>query len=249
MSDLQPLIDVVARLRGPDGCAWDRAQTPASLAPHLIEETHEVVAAIESGDSEAVKEEIGDLLFVALLVVQAASDDGAFDLDGVTRGIVDKMVRRHPHVFAGAHEAPDWAASKATERGDADATSALEAVPLALPALARAQRVGRAAARVGFDWPDIAGVRAKVDEELAELDVATDPAHTDEELGDLLFALTNLARHLGVDAEGSLRRATAKFLGRFATMERLALGAGTSVVTLGADALEALWLRAKEHSP
>lgn len=233
------LLAVVARLRDPvSGCDWDLAQTFGSLAPYAIEEGYEVADALGRGDVAAIKDELGDLLLQVVLNAQVAADMGAFGFDDVAAAIADKMVRRHPHVFGGASERPDWEAIKATERGAA--SSVLDGVALALPALMRAQKVQARAARVGFDWPDAAGPRAKIDEELAEVDAAASPAHLRDEIGDVLFSVVNYARHVGVDAEAALRDATAKFDRRFRHVEARDAFAGADLPTL-----ERLWQDAK----
>jgi MazG family protein len=247
MDAFRHLVDVVARLRGEGGCDWDRAQTPETLRGHLLEEAFEVVDAIDHGRPEALKGELGDVLFLLVLLARMHEERGDFGVDDVARGAADKMVRRHPHVFAGAAERPAWEAAKAAERPAG--ASALDGVPPALPALLRAWRVGQKASRVGFDWPDLAGVRAKVDEELDELDEAIasgDAEHVAEELGDLLFTLVNLARFTHTPPEDALRAATAKFERRFRAVEQACLAAGRTVVTTDAETLERLWRRVKE---
>ncbi|WP_211331980.1 nucleoside triphosphate pyrophosphohydrolase [Inmirania thermothiophila] len=250
---MRRLIDLMARLRDPErGCPWDRAQTFATIAPYTIEEAYEVADAIARGDLGALREELGDLLFQVVFHARMAEEQGAFDLRAVIDGLVAKMRRRHPHVFGDASvddaaaQSRHWEAIKAAERGAAD--SALDGIALALPALVRAAKVQRRAARVGFDWDAPEAVLEKVREETAELAAelaARDRARLADELGDLLFAAVNLARHLGVDAEDALRRATARFEARFRTMERLAAARGTALAALDAEALEALWAEAK----
>lgn len=251
MTAFDRLATVVARLRGEGGCDWDRAQTPESMRPHVLEEAHEVVHAIDVGDASSVREEIGDLTFLLSLIARMYEEDGAFSIDDALNGVSDKMERRHPHVFGDAEERPAWEAIKAQERANQPTpSSALDGLPKAMPALLRAQRVTSRASKVGFDWPDVSGVRAKVDEELAELDEALasgDAAHAAEELGDLLFTLVNLARFLSVDAETTLRQATAKFERRFRSVEDLALADGASVLTSDLDTLEGYWQRSKER--
>jgi MazG family protein len=246
------LVRIVARLRGPDGCPWDRAQSAASLRPYLLEEAYEVLDAIDRDDPRALEKELGDLLFQILLLARIAEEDGRFDLDGVLTRIAEKMVRRHPHVFdPGAPAEADpgsvaaWEARKARERG---AGSALDGVPEALPALLRAHRVSEKASAVGFDWPDLAGVRDKVREELVELDEAVadgDPAAITHEYGDLLLALVNLGRFLPVGGEEALRTATRRFEDRFRGVERRLAEAGRSVHEAGLDELEATWQAVK----
>jgi len=251
---MQDLVGIVARLRGDGGCPWDRAQTPETLRPYVLEEAYEVLEAIDHGADAELKKELGDLLFQVVLLARMAEERGAFDLSDVIAAISAKMVRRHPHVFDPDHvadgtegEVAAWEARKATERPAEH--SALDGVPAALPALLRAHRISEKASRVGFDWPDRSGVRAKVDEELAELDEALaegNDAAIGEEYGDLLFALVNLGRFLPVPSEDALRNATAKFEGRFRTVESLLAADGRTVHGTDPDTLEAYWRRAKE---
>ncbi|MBV9840374.1 MAG: nucleoside triphosphate pyrophosphohydrolase [Sphingomonadaceae bacterium] len=239
------LAGIMARLRDPEtGCAWDRAQSFATIAPYTIEEAHEVADAIAREDLAALKDELGDLQLQVVFHARMAEEIGAFDLADVLAGIADKMERRHPHIFGPKHDGgddviADWESIKAAERGTA--AGALAGVALGLPALLRAEKLQKRAARVGFDWPDADGPRAKVSEELAESDAA-DGATRAEEIGDLLFAVVNWARHLGLDAEAALRAANAKFERRFAAMEKLG-GAGFAALSL--EEKEALWQRAK----
>lgn len=255
MSALDDLVSLVATLRGPGGCPWDRAQTPATMRPYLLEEAYEVVEAIDGGEARDLQAELGDLLFQIVLIAQMAQEAGRFSVEDVARGIHDKMVRRHPHVFVPGHVEAEpgsvsaWEARKATERPPG--SSALDGVPSALPALIRAHRVGEKAARVGFDWPDARGVREKVDEELTELDDALaggDPKEIVEEYGDALLAMANLGRALGLSPEDALRGASAKFEARFRLMEALAEARGARLQALDAEALDALWREAKALS-
>lgn len=239
------LLAVVARLRDPTrGCEWDLAQTFQSLAQYAIEEGYEVADALGRGDVAAIEDELGDLLLQVVLNAQVAADSGAFDFDAVAAGIADKMVRRHPHVFGETGERtnwrPDWEAIKATERGPTG--SVLDGVALGLPALMRAQKIQARAARVGFDWPDATGPRAKIDEELEEVDAARSPAELSDEIGDVLFSVVNLARHSGIDAEAALRDATAKFDRRFRSVERQPEFEGADLALL-----ERLWQQAKRE--
>ncbi len=257
MSDLEALLEVMARLRDPQhGCPWDIQQTFATIAPYTLEEAFEVADAIERGDLGALREELGDLLFQVVFHARLAEEQGAFDFNTVARELADKMRRRHPHVFGTAEVADAgaqtqaWEAHKARERTARD-QGALDGVPVALPALARAQKLGRRAARVGFDWPNAEAVLDKLAEETRELEAAiaargVAPEAVDEELGDLLFTVVNLARHLDIDAEGALRRAGLKFEARFRAIEaRLALD-GRRPEEAGAAELERLWNEAKE---
>ncbi len=249
MSGFEKLVSIVAALRGEGGCPWDRAQTPESFRPYVLEEAYELVDAIDRADERDLRKELGDVLFQVVMLARMAQEAGQFGLDDVLDGINRKMIDRHPHVFDPGHVPGEdegavraWEARKAKERGHRG--SALDGVPGALPALLRAHRISEKAAVVGFDWPDTASVRRKVDEELGELDeaiAAGDEAAITEELGDLLFALVNLGRHLPVGAEESLRAATAKFEARFRRLEASLQAEGRSVHTEPADALEARW--------
>ncbi len=223
---LTRLVGVMQRLLAPDGCPWDREQSYASLRKYVLEEACEVIDAIESGSADAIREELGDLLLQVVFLAEIGRSQDAFAIDDVVTGIVDKLVSRHPHVFGdttvGSSEEvlSNWEKLKAQEK---QGRGVLEGVPRSLPALNRAQRVGEKVSRVGFDWEDVSGSRAKVTEELAELDQAVASGDADaieEELGDTLFALVNLARHVKVDAEGALRRTIDKFTKRFAHVEK-----------------------------
>jgi ATP diphosphatase len=203
-------------------CPWDQVQTHATIAPYTIEEAYEVKEAIDNGDMSELKDELGDLLFQVLFQSQIASETAHFDLDDVAEGLVEKMVRRHPHVFGNA-EKPDWDGIKAAERSGHAKTRTLDGVALALPALMRAQKLQKRAAKVGFDWPDTQGAFAKIVEEAEELqDAPSDKQH--EEAGDLLFAVVNLVRKMGLDAEAALRDANTKFTKRFTIAEDKAGG-------------------------
>ena len=260
---LGALLALMARLRDPQrGCPWDREQTFSSIAPYTIEEAYEVADAIERGEHEQLRDELGDLLFQVVFHARMAEERGWFDFAAVARAIHDKLVRRHPHVFAGASPTPQelvrvWEEQKAQERAEwargrpaAEAT-VLAGVPVALPALVRAAKLGRRAARVGFDWPDAREVRAKVLEELHEMDAAlaaagaAGEAAVADELGDLLFSIVNWSRHLKLDAEAALRAANAKFERRFAGMESLARARGLDLQGLSAAEWDALWREVK----
>jgi nucleoside triphosphate diphosphatase len=241
MSDhpLSQICGIVERLRDPvNGCDWDRVQTFATIAPYTIEEAYEVADAIARNDPAAIKEELGDLLFQVILHARIAEQAGHFSLDDVATAIADKMERRHPHIFGDATARPDWETMKAAERSD---VSALDGVALALPALMRAEKLQKRAARTGFDWPDAEGPRAKIEEELAEIEIASTDDAREDEVGDLLFAVVNFARHLNVDPEVALRRANAKFDRRFRVIE---LADGFSSLSL--DEKEQLWTAVKE---
>lgn len=241
---IERLIDIMARLRGPDGCEWDRAQTFASIAPYTIEEAYEVADAIERGDLAELKDELGDLLLQVVFHSGIAEEAGAFAFDDVVAAISDKMERRHPHIFGDVAEGGHhlWEEVKAAERAAKGDSSTLDGVARGLPALLRAEKLQKRAGRVGFDWPDAGGSRAKIDEELAEVEAAETPEHVAEEIGDLLFAVVNWARHQGVDPEAALRAANAKFERRFRAMEA---AAGDAFAGLSLEAKEALWVEVK----
>jgi MazG family protein len=262
---IEALITLMARLRDPQrGCPWDLEQSFETIAPFTVEEAYEVADAIERGEHERLREELGDLLFQVVFHARMAEERGWFDFADVAESIHAKLVRRHPHVFAGAaieaqHLPREWEAQKAREReqaaGELGDRGTLAGVPRALPALMRAAKLGRRAARVGFDWPDAAGARAKVAEELGELDAALTgagaaaPAGASDaaadELGDLLFAVVNLSRHLNLDAEAALRGASAKFERRFRRMESRAHERGLALAGLSAAQWDELWQEAK----
>ncbi len=250
------LLTLMDRLLADDGCPWDRAQTPRTLRPYVLEEAHEVVEAIDSGDPKALREELGDLLFQVVFLSAMAERNGWFSFDDVASGIHEKMVRRHPWVF-GEERADDedaaigrWEAIKAkekAERGETEKKSALDGVPRALPALLRALRVGEKAGAVGYDWGDVAGARAKVNEELVELDEALDgddDERIEAELGDVLFALASVARKRRVDPESALRTTLERFGQRFRIAEELAGEAGLRA--LDNAQRDNLWEQAKE---
>jgi ATP diphosphatase len=238
---LARLVAIMRRLRDPvSGCEWDREQSFATIAPYTIEEAYEVADAIARSDMSALTDELGDLQLQVVFHAQMAEELGHFTLEDVLQRICDKLERRHPHIFGDAEHSPGWEEIKAAERQSDPDESALAGVALALPALERAAKLQRRAARTGFEWPDASGPRAKVDEELAELDQETDTDRRTEELGDLLFAVVNLARHLNVDAEEALRKANRKFERRFRAIEQ---APGFAAMTL--EEQEALWTRAK----
>jgi ATP diphosphatase len=245
------LLEVMRQLRDPQtGCPWDVKQDAQSLARYTLEEAYEVVAAIEQRDPDELRGELGDLLFQVVFLAQLASERGEYDFDAVAAGIADKLTQRHPHVFAGAGPEAHhrWEALKAEERRQRGVSGALGDVPLALPALARAAKLGKRAAAVGFDWPDADGPGLKILEELAEVQVARSgvgASTVEDEIGDLLLAVTSLARHLHVDPETALRRANSRFEQRFAMMEHLATGRGQRLDGLDAAQLDALWNEAK----
>lgn len=267
---LRELLSIMARLRGADGCPWDRQQTFASIAPYTIEEAYEVADAAQRGDMQHLKDELGDLLFQVVFHAEMASESGSFDFEAVAGAICDKLLRRHPHVFGvggpltAAEQSLAWEEIKARERGAAQsgdarlASSHLDGVPLALPALLRAFKLSKRAARVGFDFEHAGQTADKVAEELAEVREAAAGAlpgasgaraggseEIFEEIGDLLFAAANLARKLDVDAEAALRAANAKFERRFRGMESLAAQRGETFAELNLAAQEGLWQEVK----
>jgi len=258
------LVRVMATLRSPEGCPWDREQTLASLSHYVLEEAYEVVDAIERGDLEALREEIGDHIFEGVFLAQIASEMGAFSAADAVRTVADKLVRRHPHVFqpdgqvhdaASKERAPSadaalarWDAQKAEERAASGATtSTLGTLPNALPALLRAYKLAKRAAGTGFDWSRASDVIAKIEEEIAELKEAVDrgPAHAEEEMGDLLFAIANLSRKLGVEPEAALRKANEKFRRRFTGMEQAIAASGRRMQGMSLDEMEVEWQRVK----
>ncbi len=242
---LAELVDIMRRLRDPaTGCAWDREQTFETISPYTVEEAYEVADAIERGDMAALKDELGDLQLQVVYHARIAEELGHFDIADVLAAISAKMVRRHPHIFGGEAETPGWEALKAAEREQAEDPSALAGVALALPALKRAEKIQRRAARVGFDWPDAAGPRAKIDEELAEVEAAATDEERAAEIGDLLFSVVNYARHLDIDPEAALRDAVARFESRFRKVEALA---DKPLQEFDIEALELLWQRAKRE--
>ncbi|MBV2147416.1 nucleoside triphosphate pyrophosphohydrolase [Sphingobium sp. AS12] len=248
-ADIMPLATVMARLRDPDtGCPWDIEQDFMSIAPYTIEEAYEVADAIERNDMAALRDELGDLLLQVAFHSRMAEQAGHFSLQDVIDGITQKMIRRHPHVFGEGTRREDghaqWEAIKAAERAEKEPDpSALAGVAIALPALLRAEKLQKRAARTGFDWPDSDGAIAKIVEELDEVQGAATQAEREEEVGDLLFAVVNLARHLKVDPEVALRAGNAKFDRRFRMMEAIA---GDAFAALPLDEKEKLWQRAKQ---
>lgn len=256
-AQIRRLVEVMAKLRGPGGCPWDREQTMQSLKPYLIEEAYEVLDAMDAGASDDHLEELGDLLLQIVFQAEIAREEGRWDFGQVAEGIADKLIHRHPHVFgdasaddAAAVEA-NWAQIKALEKEKkrGGPVSILDGVPRQAPALLRAERLGEKASRIGFDWEDLGGVRGKLDEELRELDEAVAAGDRDaieHELGDVLFSVVNLARHLDTPPEDALRAAIARFEGRFHRMEerlrREGHGPGEQVPL---DRLEALWQESK----
>ena len=253
MNDIQKLLDIMARLRAPEGgCPWDLEQTFETIAPYTIEEAYEVAEAIEAGDMSELCEELGDLLLQVVFHARIAEEAGHFDFGDVVEAICSKMIRRHPHVF-GDTPMPDaraqsaaWDEIKAREKRR---DGVLSDVPVALPALTRAAKLGRRASGAGFDWPDIRGARAKVSEELAELDEAIHSGERDAieaEMGDMFFALVNMCRHLEIDPESCARGANRRFQARFEQLEQAVEESGRDWRSFELEELEAFWLAAKE---
>jgi ATP diphosphatase len=253
---LQDLLEVMRRLRDPHGgCPWDLAQDFSSIAPHTLEEAYEVADAIERGAPLDIRDELGDLLFQVVFHSRLGEERGWFAFGDVAAGIAAKLRRRHPHVFGEAGvtdvvaQGASWERIKAQERGAGGDDATLGGIARSLPALSRAAKLGKRAGRVGFDWPDAAGVRDKVAEELAELDEVLaeggEASRRAEELGDLLFAVANWGRHLGVDPEEALRAANRKFERRFASIEAAARARQRPLETLTAQEWDALWTEAK----
>lgn len=249
------LVEIMATLRSPNGCPWDREQTPDTLKPYLVEETYEVLEALEANDLHAFKEELGDLLLQIVFHAQLMAEAGTFTIDDVAQAISDKLVRRHPHVFGDVkvkdadEVVQNWAKIKAREKAGKADRSVLAGVPRGAPALIQAQRLGEKAARVGFDWTSASEVLKKVNEETHELTAAlsTQSAEQQEhELGDLLFALTSLARHLNLDAETALRKAGKRFSDRFRYVETQLEQGGEDIHQASPTRLEELWQEAKQ---
>jgi len=252
-STLRDLVDLVAVLRGPEGCPWDREQTATSIRSYLVEEAHELAAALDAQGWDEIRQELGDVLFQVAFVARLAEEAGVFRAEDVVAWQHRKMVERHPHVF-GDESLPDAeAVAAAWERRKVEGSNrgALDGVPDSLPALVGAYRLTQKAAGVGFDWEDATGPRRKIAEELAELDEETtaspaDPRRLDEEMGDLLFAVANLSRHLGIDPEAALSRANRKFRRRFAAIERRLREQGRAPADATLEEMDTLWNEAKE---
>ncbi len=253
----QKLVDIMARLRGPDGCPWDRAQTLESLRGFLLEETHEVLDAIDRGDADALRGEIGDLIFEGVFLAQVCADEGRFTVVESLNAVIAKLIRRHPHIFDPSGRPLDtpgevvtqWEHIKAQEQRDAgERRGVLKGVPKTLPALLRAYEIGTRVAAVGFDWSKTSDVVDKIEEEVRELRHALDnetAARTEEEMGDLLFSIANLARKLGIEPESALRKANEKFTKRFTALEEHLHAHGRSVHEARLDEMEAAWHEVK----
>lgn len=258
---MSTLLDVMATLRDPEsGCAWDIEQTFETISPYTVEEAYEVADAIDRQDMHALREELGDLLLQVVFHSQMAKDQDLFEFEDVARSIADKMIERHPHVFGDttfdsvADQKAHWEQLKQQEREKKSdvSVSAVDGVALALPALTRAEKIQKRAARVGFDWDDLTPVMDKLDEELNELWQAAasrEPAAIEDELGDLLFSVTNVARHMKVDPEQALKKATAKFEKRFKFIEQALAADGKEVSDTSADVLDQYWRRSKVEIP
>jgi tetrapyrrole methylase family protein / MazG family protein len=249
------LVALVAKLRSPDGCPWDRKQTPESLKPFLIEECYEVIEALDEGSPAKVKEELGDLLFQIIFHARIAEEQGSFTMNDVITDNIQKMIRRHPHVFGDARLSTDkevlasWEEIKKKEKGYEERKSILEGVPRHLPALLRARSLQERAARVGFDWKHIDEALPKLDEELAEFKASLkkeDSVGIEEELGDVFFMLVNISRFLGVNPEDALRKTISKFIHRFRYIEEHAADAGKSLNDMTLDEMEQLWQESKK---
>ncbi len=250
LGEFDAFVELIARLRAPDGCPWDREQTHRSLRENLLSETYEVLEALDSGEAAALREELGDLLLQIVLHAQIAKDEGEFEISDVVRDIATKIVNRHPHIFGDAKAdtaiqvMANWEKLKRTEKPHRQ--SVLEGVPKAMPALAYAYEISRRAVRVGFEWPDLDGVLDKLAEEVREITEATDREEKELEFGDLLFTLVNVARWQDIDAEAALRHASGKFFTRFAYMEKLCRERGLDFASLSLGEKDALWEEAKE---
>ena len=255
------LVDVIRALRAPDGCPWDRAQTHETMTREMIEEAYEVVQAIENKDTANLREELGDVMLQVVMHAAIAEENGEFTLADVCNEVSDKMIGRHPHVFGGNVEKYGfeqvnsvdnvldlWENVKRSEKQETSQTSAMGKIPLSLPALIRAEKIQKKARKVGFDWPDVSGAFAKIDEETAELREAYDQAdkdHISEELGDLLFAVVNTARFLDVDPEKALNSTSQKFMKRFSYVEEQAALQGKHLPDMTLEEMDALWEESK----
>lgn len=255
--DFEELVDIMSRLRGPGGCPWDREQTHESLKKYVIEETYEVVDAIDSGDMDELRDELGDLLLQVLFHAELAKEQGIFDIDDVIEGISSKLIRRHPHVFGDASvKCADevlhrWEQIKLGEKGYEKRTSALDGVPSTLPALSRAMKISKKAAKTGFEWPNLDAVVDKLEEEVAELKHELHTGSTEriaEEIGDLLFTVVNVARWTKVDPEDALRAMTKRFADRFRCIEEAARESSRPIESMTIEEMDAIWDRAKQEN-
>ncbi len=255
-NNLPGLIALMAKLRGPDGCPWDRKQTTESLKPFLVEECYEVIDALDDGSPDKIKEELGDLLFQIIFHARIAEEQGHFTMHDVIEANIEKMTRRHPHVFGDAKLSTDkevlsnWEELKKKEKGYEDRKSILEGIPRQLPSLLRAHSIQERAARVGFDWNRLDDALPKLDEEIAEFKEALkkeDAAGIEEELGDLFFTLVNISRFLGVNPEDALRKTISKFIQRFRYLEEHAADAGRSLNDMTLEEMEQLWQESKKE--
>jgi len=262
---LDDLRYLMSRLRDPvDGCPWDKQQSFSTIAPHTIEESYELLDAIESGDYQQIKEELGDVLFQVIFYAQLGQEQNQFDFNTIVSGLVDKLIRRHPHVFPqGTLESrssgmaidqveikKNWETIKAAERIGKQKQGVLDDIPQSFPALTRAEKLQKRAAQVGFDWDDSCGALEKISEEIAELKEAmkqTDKRHVEEELGDLLFSVVNLSRHLKLNSETALRVANKKFEARFRYIEQVLIAKGSSANAASLEQMDMLWQQAKEQ--
>lgn len=254
--NVERLVDLMARLRAPDGCPWDRAQTFRTLVPFIIEEAYEVIAAIDEGAQTQLKDELGDLLFQIIFICRISQEEGGFGLKDVVDHSVEKMVRRHPHVFAGAKaDTPEevlthWAEIKKAEKKAGKIKGGyLSGIPEVLPALLRAHKVTQKAAKAGFDWKNIDDVMLKIDEEVAEFKKAVaerDKRNMEEEIGDMIFTLVNVSRFIDVNPEDALRKTIGKFITRFHKVEKIVLDRGEEVSKTPLDELERLWQETKK---
>ncbi|MCR4320881.1 MAG: nucleoside triphosphate pyrophosphohydrolase [Candidatus Brocadiaceae bacterium] len=254
ISSFQDLIELMQKLRSKDGCPWDKEQSHASLKPHLVEEAYEVIDAIDSGDPDKLKEELADLFFHIIFHCQIAKEKGEFDIGSVMAICLDKMTRRHPHVFGDATAATpeevlhQWEQIKKQEKGNEERKFIVDGLPKHLPALQKAQKLQKKVAKVGFDWPDINGVIAKVDEELAEVKEAIredKPENIEEEVGDLLFSIVNLSRFLKLDTENVLHKTIYKFADRFKKVEMELAAMGKDIEKCTLEEMDAVWNKVK----
>jgi tetrapyrrole methylase family protein/MazG family protein len=247
------LLEIVTLLRQPDGCPWDREQTHASIRNNFLEEVYEAVDAIDHNDSENLREELGDVLLQVAMHAEMEREENRFDFFDVVHDVCYKLVERHPHVFAsvtannGEEALDSWEAVKRKTKQQETFTQTLESVPMAFPALMRAQKVQKRAAKAGFDWPDVSGALEKIEEETKEV-ILADADHVAEELGDLLFAVVNVSRFLKVDSEEALQAATDKFIHRFAGVEALAKERGMDMQTSSLEELDKLWDEVKQRN-